>query len=406
MKPIIKLLCLIVTLALISCNDEAIDNTIITAEDPIFVDSNLYNSIERVATNHPQNDLYCFNFNYALAISIFDEELKLARLEIISSDEELGVLLGSLSEGYAITISYPIYYKTTDGETIEINNNEELAAKIDECVSNLEDVFIFTDDEGNEFYTGASCVRGSPNYGVSEFVVENLVIPTDLPAKFDLSEFLPPVRSQGQMGSCTSWAVSYYMKSLQENIQNNTSNILSPAYTYNQISQGICGGTGIQATLNILKEKGVCSWEEFPYSETDCTTQPDEIDDAEAAENKISDYKGLSGMNMVDEIKTLLTQQSSIMISVTISKQFGAIDSFGQAAYREHTVNYSETGCHSMLLVGYDDFYNAFKVVNSWGPDWGNAGFVWIDYKAFDNVTDESAGFRVINGAFIAIDAE
>jgi C1A family cysteine protease len=107
---------------------------------------------------------------------------------------------------------------------------------------------------------------------------------------------------------------------------------------------------------------------------------------------------------MVNEMKTLLTQQTSIIISTTISQEFGKSDDFGEAAYREHVVNYSETGCHTMLVVGYSDFNNAFKVVNSWGTDWGNNGFVWIDYKAFDNVTDSTANFKVINEAYIAYD--
>lgn len=264
----------------------------------------------------------------------------------------------------------------------------------------------FIDEEGNVFYTGASCEMGSPDFGVGLNVLEDLEIANDLPVEFDLSEFLPPVRSQGKMGSCTSWAISYYMKSMQENIEGGELHILSPAYTYNQISQGLCGGTGLASTLDILVEQGVSSWAAFPYSDSDCTTQPDDTIKESAAENKISDYKSLSGENMVAEMKTLLTQQTSIILSTTISKQFGRLDSTGQAAYREHNVDYSETGCHALLVVGYDDLQNAFKVVNSWGTDWGNGGFVWIDYKAFDNVTDESAAFRVINAAYVAYDIE
>ena len=36
-----------------------------------------------------------------------------------------------------------------------------------------------------------------------------------------------------------------------------------------------------------------------------------------------------------------------------------------------------------MLLVGYDDQKSAFKVMNSWGKEWGDNGFSWIDYKFF-----------------------
>lgn len=286
-------------------------------------------------------------------------------------------------------------------------NNEPVDTSVldDEIIVEEEqDENTFVDKDGNIFYTGVSCEQGSPNYGVGNNVLENLEIPDDLPTEFDLSDFLPPVDSQGSMGSCTSWAISYYMKSMQEGIEDGITVRLSPAYTYNQISQGICGGTALVETLEILKNQGVSTWNSFPYSDTDCTTQPDPTIQEEAASNKISDYKGLSGENMVDEMKTLLTQQTPIIISTTISKEFGRSDSSGLAAYREHIVNYSETGCHSMLVVGYNNLQNAFKVVNSWGTDWGNNGFVWIDYKAFENVTDDTADFRVINAAYIAYD--
>jgi C1A family cysteine protease len=262
----------------------------------------------------------------------------------------------------------------------------------------------FVDKDGNLFYLGVLCDQGSPAYSVGEHVLEDLEIPNDLPIDFDLSEFLPPVDSQGSMGSCTSWAISYYMKSMQEGIEDGITIRLSPAYTYNQISQGVCGGTDLAQTLEILKEQGVSSWNSFPYYDTDCTTQPDTAVNEEAATNKISDYFSLSGENMVNEMKTLLTQQTSIIISTTISDQFGRTDSSGDAAYRDHVVNYAETGCHAMLVVGYSDIKNAFKVVNSWGTDWGNNGFVWIDYMAFENVTDDTAAFRVINGAYVAYD--
>lgn len=267
---------------------------------------------------------------------------------------------------------------------------------------------IATDEEGNMYYTGGDCERGSPEYGVSGDVIMDLEIPEEMPVSYDLSEFLPPIRSQGAQGSCSAWAVSYYMKSLQENLQvvDGEINTLSPAYTYNQITMGNCTGTAVTDHLDILMNQGTPDWESFPYTDTECATQPSEDITTLAEENKISDFKGLSGDNMVNEIKALLLDQKPIIISTTISNEFGALDSFGVSAYREHEVNYDQTGCHAMLLVGYDDDLNAFNVVNSWGTSWGNNGFLWIDYKAFENVTNQSAEFRVINGAYVAYDVD
>jgi len=267
---------------------------------------------------------------------------------------------------------------------------------------------VVIEEEEQERFTGLDCT-GSGEYNAdSENLLEDLTIPDNLPVNFDLSSLLPPIGNQGQQNSCVSWAVSYYMKSLQEKIETGlpytNSTIMSPAYTYNQITNGNCTGTSISGTLNILKEKGVASIGTFPYDESNCSEQPTASDDEQAANAKISSYKSLSGKNMVLEMKALINDQKPIIIGAYLSQQFAKEDSFGIVAYREHNVDYSTDSCHAMVVVGYSDAYNAFKVVNSWGEDWGDDGYVWIDYKAFDNALDTTASFKVINSAYVAYD--
>jgi len=260
----------------------------------------------------------------------------------------------------------------------------------------------------DQYYTGGDCTGGSPDYFVGSEILEGQEIPNTLPQNFDLSNFLPPVGNQGRQGSCVSWAVGYYMKSMQEKIEHDHSysseTIMSPAYTYNQITRGNCTGTSVEATLSILQEKGISSLSTFPYNENDCATQPGMEQDEDAEKARIGSYKGLSGSNMVAEMKSLLLEQTPIIISTTLDNQFGVIDATNLTAYRPHNVVYANSRCHVMLVVGYSDTNTAFKVVNSWGTDWGDNGFVWIDYEAFENVTSNDAAFRVINGAYVAYD--
>lgn len=267
----------------------------------------------------------------------------------------------------------------------------------------------FISDNGTVFFTGnLNCNSGIYSVGNTN-IVTGLSIPNNLPESFDLSGYLPPIGNQGRQGSCVSWATTYYLKSFQERIESgieyNPNRIMSPSYTYNQITQGTCIGTSFESTLDILKEKGAISISEFPYFDYTCNAQPTTLQNSLAAPNKISDYKYLSGINMVPEMKTLIYNQKPILISVFLTKEFGKIDSLGLCAYREHTVDPNKKGgCHAMLVVGYSDLYNAFKVVNSWGELWGDDGFIWIDYKAFDNVLDPNYGFKVINQAIIVND--
>ena len=40
---------------------------------------------------------------------------------------------------------------------------------------------------------------------------------------------------------------------------------------------------------------------------------------------------------------------------------------------------------HAVVVVGFDDdrFGGAFRVLNSWGPGWGDQGFFWLPYDTF-----------------------
>lgn len=43
-------------------------------------------------------------------------------------------------------------------------------------------------------------------------------------------------------------------------------------------------------------------------------------------------------------------------------------------------------GGHAYLLVGYDATTNRFRMVNSWGADWGEHGQAWIRFKDLDRL--------------------
>ena len=268
----------------------------------------------------------------------------------------------------------------------------------------------FTDSTGTSFFLGSSDCESNGSYFFDNENVYEINFSTDpLPKLFDLSELLPPVGNQLQQGSCTSWAVTYYLKSFQEHLQSNNpydnTNLMSPAFSYNQLTMGNCNGTAISATLEILKTQGSSILELMPYNPNECATQPDEVIKNAAVINKISEYYYLDNNELTRQMKTLITEKQPIIIAAWLTDKFGIKDNFNLTAYRPHNVNFNEQGgCHAMLVVGYDDNFDAFKVVNSWGTDWGDDGFVWIDYSAFDNTSDPTADFRVISEALIATD--
>ena len=45
-----------------------------------------------------------------------------------------------------------------------------------------------------------------------------------------------------------------------------------------------------------------------------------------------------------------------------------------------------------MCVIGYDDRRQAFQIMNSWGPEWGDNGVAWVRYADFKEFVREAYG--------------
>lgn len=245
-------------------------------------------------------------------------------------------------------------------------------------------------------------------YNLPEAEIAETDLEIDYPTDFDLSQFLPLVGNQGKQGSCVAWATGYYLKSFQENYENLSNgeamdNEMSPAFIYNQIKVAGCdGGSNIQRALDTIVSLGIPEWNLMPYDENECDTQPNDSQISSASPNRIESYQYLDQDKVFEQTKAFLLNDQPVVIAITIDRNyFGARDENGIYIYRKFK---EASGGHAMLVVGYDDNMNAFKVVNSWGEGWGNNGFVWIDYKAFTDAGDLDSDFPILCEAWVTED--
>ncbi|QCX40197.1 hypothetical protein FF125_17725 [Aureibaculum algae] len=282
---------------------------------------------------------------------------------------------------------------------------DDLELTIEDKIIN-NDVFVVDPVNQNFGAEGSFC------YGFSEPSTgnkANIDIPLEFPTSVDLSSLLPPIGNQGKQGSCVAWATGYYLKGFQENLEDknnniqNPNNLLSPAFIYNQIKATDCAsGSQIPSALELISNTGIVTLNEMPYNENECDKQPTEVQINLAEENKILTFSYLDGNTLFDQAKAFLNNSQPIVIAISIDRNhFGKIDTNGDSVYREFE---NTDGAHAMLVVGYDDEKSAFKTVNSWGENWGNSGFVWIDYKAFKDVLNTDSEFKILCEAWVSED--
>ena len=213
----------------------------------------------------------------------------------------------------------------------------------------------------------------------------------ELPQSADLSGFFPTPGDQGSQSSCVGWAVAYALKSAQESQERNWTpdgpeRRFSPAFIYNQIktTNNCKGGTSFIAALNLLRRDGVPNLASFPYSEADCSRLPDAAVKQSAKEFRIADWRRVNVQDET-EIKNNIAAGFPVLFGMIVDQPFFNLR--GSRPYAQFSgVN---EGAHAMVVIGYDDSKGAFKVINSWGTTWGDGGYGWISYTAFQQAVRE-----------------
>jgi hypothetical protein len=222
-----------------------------------------------------------------------------------------------------------------------------------------------------------------------------------LPSKVDLTDKLPPVGNQGSYGTCVVWSIGYGLRSYLNAVSNNLSqqelanpaNQFSPADLWMSIPAGDrnkgsgCMGANFEPAFDVLVSRGIASLNVAPYSSINCDASPQQSWTSDAAKYKIKNYRMIAETDQTAEnLKSHLAQGRAISFGAKLGDNF--------MAWRGDGVLNSDTylgpdmmhAYHAILLAGYDDSRGAngaFLVYNSWGTDWGNSGYIWVDYKFF-----------------------
>lgn len=211
----------------------------------------------------------------------------------------------------------------------------------------------------------------------------------DMPSSVDLSADLPPVGHQRQQKSCVGWASAYALKSFQEKIESKNSMLFSPAFIYNQRRDKTRDvGMSIIEALNIISDQGAARMEDMPYNEADNLSQPSQTAKQNARPFRIEGWRKVNILD-INEVKAQINAYYPVIIAASLDGGFTAAKPNNGNEFIWRSSNGDYAGDHAMLVVGFDNSRSAFKVINSWGNEWGNNGYCWIDYNFFPKVVKE-----------------
>lgn len=215
---------------------------------------------------------------------------------------------------------------------------------------------------------------------------------TSVPKSYSLKAYCPTPKNQGQHGTCTSWATAYAARTIAEAINNGWTDkatinrsVFAPMFVYAQINTSIndknCKhGTSIDRALQLMKTKGVPKMSSFTPL---CACEVPSNLFGDALKYRITDYFTLFNSNETSEarkvsaIKKAISQNRPVLIGMEVYSSFDRAEGVWNGKRDIHR------GGHAMCIIGYDDnmYGGAFELMNSWGTDWGNGGFLWVRYS-------------------------
>ncbi|MBP7737783.1 MAG: hypothetical protein KA369_17505 [Spirochaetes bacterium] len=201
-----------------------------------------------------------------------------------------------------------------------------------------------------------------------------------------------PIKYQGVCGSCwafTSAAVleANFMIRRNWNLDISEQSILDCAEAVQPVYRG-------GQVVNIKSKAGSCQggWygPVFEYYKTNSADleshAPYQYKEASCKATSTAKYrivawgyvKPNAGIPEVREMKEALCKYGPIAACVKVTPAFqayrsGIFDEFADCS-GERDIN------HAITIVGWDDNKGAYLVKNSWGPQWGDNGYVWIKY--------------------------
>jgi hypothetical protein len=213
----------------------------------------------------------------------------------------------------------------------------------------------------------------------------------DLPSTVSLKNYAPPVRDQGQYGTCVAWSSAYAARTISYAIRtglNHADSIakysFSPGHLYSRIKRQndvLCKiGSSIYAAMQKLKEEGNAL---YTPEISDCRQGSITGQDAELY--RIKDFMALTASfekitkNEILLAKKCLAEKKPVLLCLKFFTSLRDVDLNG--AWKP-VDGETPIGKHALCVVGYDDkkFGGAFEVMNSWGTEWAQGGFFWVTY--------------------------
>lgn len=201
---------------------------------------------------------------------------------------------------------------------------------------------------------------------------------THRPQSVDLRPHFPPCWDQGQLGSCTAFALTGAVAFLHGFVGSQLWLYYKERVLEHSTSQD--AGAAIRDGIKVLAHYGLPPEAAWPYDPAKFAKRPPTSSYKAAKKELISEYQRLNGLN---DYLDCLASGSPFVIGITVYESFegDAVAKSGDVPMPKPSEQ--DLGGHAICVVGYDG--SRFIVRNSWGTDWGKSGYFTLPYDYLAN---------------------
>ncbi len=234
----------------------------------------------------------------------------------------------------------------------------------------------------------------TPDHRDHQYLPEPLRVPSRIPLKATLRDnpAMPPVFDQGQLGSCTYNAIG----SLAEyvlNVEGKGFGRLSRLFGYyeERVIEGTVksdAGAELRDGMRVLGTAGTPPEPDWPYDTLKFAKKPPAKAYKDAALNVAVDYARVPVGH--GALRACIAGGKPFVFGFSVPESFESPQMANGATRLLELPQPGEqiVGGHAVKAVGYDFTRrtfrsNVFEVKNSWGADWCDQGYFYIDAAYF-----------------------
>jgi len=211
-----------------------------------------------------------------------------------------------------------------------------------------------------------------------------------LPPKIDLRSECSSIENQGQLGSCTANALAGNVQFL-EKINGQVYKDVSRLFIYynERAIEGtvsVDAGAMIRDGIKVLAKYGVCPESSWPYDISKFTNKPTAACYKEGLKRRISSYRSLQTLN---EMLNCLAEGFPFVFGFTVYESFESLKVAQTGIVPMPKKSERALGGHAVMAAGYDQKQKRFIVRNSWGPQWGQAGYFTMPYAYIETLASD-----------------